>query len=370
MDRRSILTQVKRTLIFLSLVGLGLGLGASACGSDPTKPPTTQPVPTADADAPDVPPIPLPEGGVETPLTYSSELTIQIMPSDRGQAILDAIKGAKTSVAMEMYQLTNSAVIAALKTAKQQGRQVRVVLNQNFPQGGNANASAFNDLKTAGVEVVYAPPAFSFTHSKILVLDGTVGWIMTMNLTQSSPIDNREYLVRITGAAEVAELVAILAADFANKSVDLPGKLVVSPGSATPVDAQRRMVALMRTATSQIDLQGESLADTQIVDTLIAAKAAGRKVRIILNDQEGSPGQTTALAALKAAGIPIVKVNTPDIHAKAIIVDRARAYVGSQNFTFTSLLKNREVGVLTDNAVEVEKMAATVDADFVKGVPF
>jgi len=363
---------VKRTLIFLSLL-VGFGVGASACSSDPLKPaPTTVPTTTAtaDADAPDVPPIPLPEGGVETPLAYSSELSVQVMPSDRGQSILDAIKGAKTSIHMEMYQLTNSAVIGALKTAKQQGRQVRVILNQTFPQGGNANAGTFNELKAAGVEVVYAPSVFSFTHSKILVLDGTVGWIMTMNLTQTSPTENREYLVRVTGAAEVAELVAILQADFSNKSVDLPGKLVVSPGSATPVDAQRRLVALMRTATSQIDLEGESLADTQIVETLIAAKKLGRTVRIILNDQDGSPGQVTALAALKAAGIPIVKVGTPDIHAKAIIVDRARAYVGSQNFTFTALLKNREVGLLTDNVAEVTKMATTIDADFAKGVPF
>ena len=363
---------MKRTLIFLSLL-VGFGVGASACSSDPLKPaPTTVPTTTAtaDADAPDVPPIPLPEGGVETPLAYSSELSVQVMPSDRGQSILDAIKGAKTSIHMEMYQLTNSAVIGALKTAKQQGRQVRVILNQTFPQGGNANAGTFNELKAAGVEVVYAPSVFSFTHSKILVLDGTVGWIMTMNLTQTSPTENREYLVRVTGAAEVAELVAILQADFSNKSVDLPGKLVVSPGSATPVDAQRRLVALMRTATSQIDLQGESLADTQIVETLIAAKKLGRTVRIILNDQDGSPGQVTALAALKAAGIPIVKVGTPDIHAKAIIVDRARAYVGSQNFTFTALLKNREVGLLTDNVAEVTKMATTIDADFAKGVPF
>ena len=37
---------------------------------------------------------------------------------------------------------------------------------------------------------------------------------------------------------------------------------------------------------------------------------------------------------------------------------------------FTALLKNREVGLITDNVAEVTKMATTIDADFAKGVPF
>jgi phosphatidylserine/phosphatidylglycerophosphate/cardiolipin synthase-like enzyme len=145
---------------------------------------------------------------------------------------------------------------------------------------------------------------------------------------------------------------------------------VVSPATATSLDAQRRLLALLATATKEIVLEGESMSDTQIVDALVAAHKAGKKVRIILNDQEGSPAQTTAVATVKAAGIPIVKVATPDIHAKCIVVDRARAYIGSQNFTPTSLLKNREVGVLTQNATEIGKVMAIVDADFAKGVAF
>lgn len=380
---RSILTEVKRSLAFFSVCLFGVAgllplIPLSACSNEfpkitnPDASTTDPPVGEDGAIPEEGGVIPLPDGAVDpgVPLTFIRDLTVQIMPSDRGASILDAIRTAKTSIHMEMYLLTNSSVINALKTAKQQGRDVKVVLNQDFPQGGNGNASAFNELKNAGVGVVYAPPAFTFAHAKTIVIDGASGWIMTMNLTQTSPTDNREYLVRVTGAAEVAELEAIFNADFTNKSVDLPGRLVVSPGSATPVDPQKRMVALMRGATSQIDLEGESLSDNQIVETLIAAKKAGRTVRVILNDQESSPGQVTAIAAIKAAGIPIVKVTTPDIHAKAIVVDRARAYVGSQNFTFTSLLKNREVGVLTDNATEVGKMQSTIDADFAKGVSY
>ncbi len=365
--------------IFHWLLALGATAYVVSCSADLVKPgPVTPPVEVEDSGVV-VPPPPPGDGGIvladgavvpPLPLTFITDLTVQVMPSDRAAAILESIRTAKTSVHVEMYLLTSDAVIAALRSAKQAGRDVKVVLNRDFPQGGNANLDAETRLRAGGVEVVYAPPAFAFAHAKTLVIDGTSGWIMTMNLTQTSPTDNREYLVRITGAAEVAELETIFQADFTNTARDIPGRLVVSPASATAVDAQKRLVALIQQAKRDIDLEGESLADTLIVEALVAAKRSGKTVRIVLNDRDGTTGQDAALVSLRAAQIPVVKVSTPTIHAKAIVVDRARAYIGSQNFTQTALLRNREVGVLTDNATEVAKVATTIDGDFAKGVPF
>lgn len=366
----------KVTLFYKLLSALGVSALLFACSTAGlvTAPPSP-PAPEEDAEVPVDPgdgAVVLPDGAVvpKVELTFVNDLTVQVMPSDRGASILDAIRTAKTSVHVEMYLLTNDDVIAALRTAKQAGRDVKVVLNKDFPQGGNGNLKAFNALTAGGVPVVYAPPAFTFTHAKTMVIDGTSGWIMTMNLTETSPFDNREYLVRVTGAAEVSELETIFQADFTNTSKDIPGRLVVSPASATKLDAQKRLVALIQQATKEVDLEGESLADTQIVEALVAAKRAGKTVRIILNDREPSTGQDAAIATLRAAQIPIVKVGTPDIHAKCIVVDRARAYIGSQNFTQTALLKNREVGVLTDNPTEVAKVVSTIDADYAKSTPF
>lgn len=362
--------------LFKLLLAFGtIGLVASCSSAALVKPPPVDP--PVDEDAAVVQPtddggIVLPDGAVVAPLklTFVNDLTVQVMPSDRGASILDAIRTAKTSIHVEMYLFTNTAMINALRTAKQAGREVKVVLNKDFPTGGNANAPAYTQLQAAGVEVVYAPPAFAFTHAKTMVIDGTSGWIMTMNLTETSPIDNREYLVRISGAPEVSELETIFQADFTNTARDIPGRLVVSPATATSLDPQKRLVALIQQAKKDVDVEGESLADTVVVDALIAAKRAGRTVRVILNDREPTTGQDTAIANLRAAQIPIVKVATPDIHAKAIVTDRSRAYIGSQNFTQTSLLKNREVGVLTENLTEITKVVTAIDADFAKGTPF
>ena len=80
-----------------------------------------------------------------------------------------------------------------------------------------------------------------------------------------------------------------------------------------------------------------------------------------------TPGQQDALAKLKAANVPVRAVKSPDIHAKAIVADGTRAFIGSQNFTPTALTANREVGIITDAQAEAQKVASVIAGDFAKG---
>ena len=60
-------------------------------------------------------------------------------------------------------------------------------------------------------------------------------------------------------------------------------------------------------------------------------------------------------------------LSNPTVHAKAIVVDNALAYVGSINLTAASILHNRELGIITDNAAAVTTVATTIAADFAAG---
>src|SRR5688572_8889937 len=79
-----------------------------------------------------------PDGGKRDPvidggtIPTTAAVTIQIQPSDLGAALINAIRGAKTSVHMTMYLLTNDDAIDALGDLKQAGKDVKVVLNQKF----------------------------------------------------------------------------------------------------------------------------------------------------------------------------------------------------------------------------------------------
>lgn len=325
---------------------------------DPGEPP---PVPTDPTD-PDAGPIP------DGPIPTTSDVTVQVMPSDKGQAIIDSIKGAKTSVHATLYLLTGSSFEQAFIDAKKAGRDVKVVLNKNFPDGSNGNLDAFDKLKAAGVNVAWAPAVYTFTHAKTILIDAKKAWIMTMNLTFTSPNDNREFLVQDNDLTDVADLEKVFDADFNNKALLINTKLVLSPANATSTDARKRLLQLVASAKTSLEIEAEGFGETQLTDAIIAAHARGVAVKVVLeSSQSSTTGEAAAIAKLKDNKVPVVGVTKPYIHAKTIVVDGTRAFVGSQNFTFTALVQNREIGVIFDAPAEVAKVRNTITLDYGNG---
>ena len=125
------------------------------------------------------------------------------------------------------------------------------MLNQNFPDAPTSNASVFTQLQNAGVGCVWAPSEFTYTHEKAVIIDGTTAWIMTMNLTFSSPTSNREYLALDTDADDVAEADAIFEADFANTTFTPQGKLARRADQRARRNASRSSTPRRRRSTSK-----------------------------------------------------------------------------------------------------------------------
>ena len=303
----------------------------------------------------------VPPGGKDAgPPPPPDSVQVIIEPSDNGAALLKAIQGAHTSIHMTMYLLDDSRFINALIAQSRARLDVKVMLNQAMT---TTNQTAFNQLKTGGVSVAWAPAGFSLTHEKSVLLDGTTAWVMTMNLEVSSP-KNREYLAIDTAAADVQEAEALFAADFANVPSTPTGNLLVAP-----VNARARLLALIQSATTSVDLEGEELSDYMIVNALAAAQGKGIPVRAVLANTAPSMNQQMAVQQLKTAGVKLVSLGNPYVHAKALVVDGARAYVGSANFTGGSLQYNRELSLITNNAASVSAIARTISLDFGNGTP-
>ncbi len=297
--------------------------------------------------------------------TTTTAVQIIVEPSDNAQALLASIQAATTSIHMTMYLLTSSTFVNALIAKSKAGVEVKVVLNQSFPTTGTDNTAVFNQLQAAGVAVVWAPAAFNYTHEKAVIVDGASAWIMTMNVTFSSPSSNREYLALDTDPDDVAEAESIFQADFTNTSITPAGKLLVAP-----VNARDGLVALIQNATTTVDLEGESLSDFPIVSALTAAHDRGVAVRVVLSDSTPTSAMANAVALLKGDSIPVKKISTPYVHAKAIVADNTIAYVGSANFTQNSLDSNRELGLFVSAASEVAKVETTIAGDFTAGVVY
>jgi phosphatidylserine/phosphatidylglycerophosphate/cardiolipin synthase-like enzyme len=80
-------------------------------------------------------------------------------------------------------------------------------------------------------------------------------------------------------------------------------------------------------------------------------------------------GTDATLARLQAAGVNVTFLETPVVHAKAMVVDRATVYIGSINFTRASLDDNRELGLLFQDPAAAERVADTIESDARAGSP-
>lgn len=85
-------------------------------------------------------------------------LTLIVEPQAGYQPIYDFISGARVSLDMTMYQLSDAKAQDALKAAAKRGVKVRVLLDSDTQGGGNStmNQAAYSDLATNGVDVRWA----------------------------------------------------------------------------------------------------------------------------------------------------------------------------------------------------------------------
>jgi phosphatidylserine/phosphatidylglycerophosphate/cardiolipin synthase-like enzyme len=285
---------------------------------------------------------------------------IIVEPSDNGQALLDAIGAAKTSVHMTMYLLTVNGPVYNALIAAHSKVDVKVVLSQST--NGGSNVSSYNGLKAAGVNVVWAPSVYTFTHEKCVIVDAKTAWIMTMNATNSSASQNREYLAVDTDPDDVSHAEQIFQADYTGAAANQSGKLVLAP-----INAKSMIYALLKSATTSIDLEGEEFSDVDLTNIIAAKADAGVKVRVLLADTTPTPAQTNAVNTLKAHKIVVKSLGNPYVHAKAIVVDGVHSYVGSENFTSGSMTGNRELGVMFDTPAEVTKVQTQIGSDYAAG---
>jgi len=91
---------------------------------------------------------------------------------------------------------------------------------------------------------------------------------------------------------------------------------------------------------------------------------------VILADTSYVSSNADAATFLKNAQIPVRYLASPVIHVKSMIVDGTSAYLGSENFSYTSLDKNREVGLITNQADVIGTMKGTFEGDWSNATAF
>ena len=301
-----------------------------------------------------------PEVGVASGRTSARPVTLLVEPDAGPDGIVDLVKAARASVWAEIYLLTDDRAVAALADRARAGCDVRVILEPAPYMSEDANQPAFAALTAAGALMSWSTPRFTYTHAKALIVDHARLAVMTLNLTGAGLGGNREYAAIDDDPADVAAAEAVFAADQTGDVAAASGRLVTSPDTSRAV-----LTDLIAGATASLAIETEELTDPAIVAALTAAR--GRGVALTLA-WPGPPDAGAAFATLAAAGAVVRAVADPAIHAKVVVADARRLYLGSANFTATSLDHNRELGLLIDDAEAARRVAATVADDAARGV--
>jgi cardiolipin synthase len=304
---------------------------------------------------------PLEESTRASPVATPVRLLVE--PEAGADAVVSLLAGARRSLWMEMYLLTDDRAIEALIERRRAGVDVRVILEAHPFGADGANQDAFDRLAAAGALVSWASPRFALTHAKVFVVDGAQLVVLTLNLTRAGLGANREFVVVDDDGRDVAAAAALIEADRAGAAPapPAPSRVVAAPTTARPALAD----ALAR-ATRTLTVEMEELSDPVVVGALTDALGRGCAVSVALPSAGRSPATTAAAHRLADAGVVVRAVDAPTIHAKAVVAD-GWLYVGSANLTAASLDANREVGLALTDATARDAVAAVVAADLAGG---
>lgn len=356
------------------LLGVALTVLPSGC-ADPSKPPqgageiaiTEPPVapePPAPVPSPATPETTAtPTQACEATSPRAGNVEIVVTPDDGDARVLALLNGAKTSIDVTIYQLSSRNVVAALVAAAQRGVKVRVI--QDWRE---ANDTTLATLTSAGATVKTSSRAFRYTHQKTVLVDAKTVFVFSGNLDRLSFTSGRNFGVVLDDADDAADFAELFEADWAGRSPSLAcTRLVVSP-----VNARARVLALIDGAKTSLDVEAMYVTDAPVTNAVLAAKARGVTVRVLLNDPSHDLGDSSwAAGRFAGAGIPTKRSGDLFVHAKLLVVDGVHAFVGSENFSDNSLDSNREAGlVVSSPSANLARITTTFEKDWTAGAAF
>jgi phosphatidylserine/phosphatidylglycerophosphate/cardiolipin synthase-like enzyme len=292
--------------------------------------------------------------------------SLVIEPNAGFSPVYKAINGARHSIDVTMYEFADTTAEHDLAAAAQRGVRVHVILDR---RARSLNSRAYSYFGAHGVKATWSSASFRYTHQKTVIVDGSEAIIMTANLTSRYYPTSRDFLVVDTNRADVAAITAVFNADFVRHSV--------RPGDGSdlvwsPTDSQDKLLGLINGARSSLRIYSEEMGDATIEKALIKAAKRGVDVQVCGENQDGE--YDSAFGKLARAGIHISYYRSSTgfyIHGKVIEADygspQAKMFIGSENFSNTSLNQNRELGLIITGDAVMSAVARTFAADFKNG---
>lgn len=282
------------------------------------------------------------------------KLSLIVQPGDSFFPIVEAIDSAKRSINITIFRMDDPVIQHALIEAAQRGVRVRALVAANPRGWEKRNRKLLKELQKSGIETKQPSGDSPKTryHYKILTVDKQLSLILTFNPTRENLHYTRDYGVVMRDGKVAGELDRLFEADWVDSEFD-PDES--SPLVVSPYNSRAKITELLESAEHSIHISDAKLRDYQILRLLMAKATTGVDVRILGKDRY----YNDVFSLLKFRQITRFK-----LHAKSIIVDRARVFIGSMNLRYENLEKRREVGVVVDDPGIVQRMVEIFESDW------
>jgi cardiolipin synthase A/B len=254
-------------------------------------------------------------------------------PAARKEALLGVIGGARRRLILSLFRCDDFSILDALAAALERGCEVEAILTKRAKGGKKRLKKLWGALEEMGAVVTrYADPVVKY-HAKYLVADARTAVITTLNPTRKCFTRTWDALLTTQDPAVVKGLLALFKADAAG--VPLPSRrglgrrLIVGPERSRP-----EIRALIESARHSIRILDHKLSDPDIVALLRERRADGITVSVLGKQPMGGV-------------LP---------HGKMMIIDEARAVLGSTALSTLSLDFRREVSVVVHEPALVKQL--------------
>ena len=191
-------------------------------------------------------------------------LEVLALPEAGEEPLVAVINSAENTLRVFCYLMGRGGIIDGLKKRAEDGLDVRVIMDQGKK---STNQKYYDELKAAGVRLLWSDPKFQYMHAKVIIADQKTAIASTGNYSYTYSINKeRNFVATIAEPQDVQDLVAVFDADWNGETPSLEcTRLLVSP-----INAKERLVSLIDTAETTLQIFSMQLADTDIRNAVTA----------------------------------------------------------------------------------------------------
>jgi len=273
-----------------------------------------------------------------------------IQPEAGLAPVVKAIQRARKSVDIAIFRIDRDEVEKALAAAVQRGVRVRVLVAHTNRGGESRLRKLEQRMLEAGVSVTRTGDEFVRYHAKYLIADEVLH-LFAFNFTTADTVKSRSFGVSTKDKSAVKEALTLFEADCTRQPFT-PNRR--SPLVVSPETARDALTAFVKGAKRQLLLYDVNIQDPAFAKLLKQLAANGVDVRVI-GKFKGA-----------GAGITVRSLKPLRLHARAIVRDGSRAFVGSQSLRRPELNQRREVGVVITNGAVARKLRDIFEADWLE----